>query len=108
MKASLYGIFEESIGISISSGYDWSHAESQVSSEQVTIEVKASVRPEFILQIQQAQGNCGGNDVHTELFEIIHIDAKKNIIDKVEYEMTFANGTTIKVDAPEFELGTYP
>ena len=107
MKASLYGIFEASIGISVSTGYDWSLAESQVFSEQVTIEVKASVRPGFILQIQQAQGKCGGNEVHTELFKIIHIDATKNIIDKIEYEMTFVNGTTVRVDAPELKMGTY-
>ena len=89
MKASIFEIFEESIGMSVSTGYDWSQAGSQVYNEQETIEVKASVRPGFILQIQQAQGKCGGNDIHTELFKIIHIDATKNVIDKVEYEMTF-------------------
>ena len=107
MKASIFEIFEESIGMSVSTGYDWSQAGSQVYNEQETIEVKASVRPGFILQIQQAQGKCGGNDIHTELFKIIHIDATKNVIDKVEYEMTFVNGTTVKVDAPDLKLGTY-
>ena len=107
MKASIFEIFEESIGMSVSTGYDWSQAGSQVYNEQETIEVKASVRPGFILQIQQAQGKCGGNDIHTELFKIIHIDATKNVIDKVEYEMTFVNGTTVKVNAPDLKLETY-
>ena len=100
MKMSIFSIFQTSLGMSVSTGYDWTKAGSQVFNEQVTIEVKASVRPGFILQIQQAQGKCGDNNVNTELFKIVHIDAISQKIEKVEFEKTLANGTNIKVNNP--------
>ena len=51
--------------------------------------------PGFILQIDQAVGACGDNDVKTELFKLIEIDASRNAINRVWYERTLNDGTTI-------------
>ncbi len=98
MKASFWGIFEASLGVSATTGYDWTHATDVTMSEQVTVEVKASVRPGFILQIKQAVGECGGSQAKTELFKIVHIDGKTGSIVREEYERTFANGTVVKIN----------
>ena len=54
--------------------------------------------PGFILQIDQAVGACGDNDVKTELFKFIEIDASRNAVNRVWYERTLNNGTTICYD----------
>lgn len=49
----------------------------------------------MILQIDQVVGVCGDNDVKTELFKFIEIDAARNAVNRVWYERTLNNGTTI-------------
>ncbi len=99
MKASFFGLFEASLGVSTTTGYDWTHTTDVTMSEQVTVEVKASVKPGFILQIKQAVGKCGGSQAKTELFKIVHIEGKSGRIAQVEYEWTdFKNATSVLAD----------
>merc|ERR1712008_503131 len=95
MKASIYDIFEVSIGTSITTGYNWGTAGSEVFNEQEEYELTVEVLPGLILQIDQVVGVCGDNDVKTELFEFIEIDATRNAVNRVWYERTLNNGTTI-------------
>jgi len=80
MSASFFNIFEESIGISVTTGYDWSHTSSQAKSETETFKVAAVVPPYTLLQINGAEGNCGDNNVKTELFKTITWDPEGNFI----------------------------
>lgn len=98
MKESLYGIFEEEIGISISTSFNWGTAGSEVFNEQTELEITINVDPGYILRIEQADGECGGNDVRTPLFKLTEIPPGRNAKPKVWYEMTFANGTTLSLD----------
>ena len=93
-------MFEETIGISMSTGYDWTHTSEETMSEEETFEVNTTVPPGFILQIKQAQGECGGSTAKTELFKIVHIEGKTGRIVKEEFERTLPNGQTIKIENP--------
>merc|ERR1719464_1138447 len=53
MKATIYEIFEMSIGTSITTGYNWGRAGSEVFNEQEEYELTVEVLPGFILQIDQ-------------------------------------------------------
>ena len=75
MEASFFSLFAATLGTSVTTGYDWTEASESTKNEQITVEVKASVRPGYILQIKQATGKCGDNRSNTELFKIIQ--AKK-------------------------------
>ena len=88
MEASYFGLFSASIGVSVETGYDWTEVSESTKNEQVTVEVKASVRPGYILQIKQATGKCGDNKSNTELFKIVHIEGKSGKVMKEDYEWT--------------------
>ena len=88
MEASYFGLFSASVGVSVETGYDWTEVSESTKNEQVTVEVKATVRPGYILQIKQATGKCGDNKSNTELFKIVHIEGKSGKIMKEDYEWT--------------------
>ena len=88
MEASYFGLFSASIGVSVETGYDWTEVSESTKNEQVTVEVKATVRPGYILQIKQATGKCGDNKSNTELFKIIHIEGESGKIMEEYYEWT--------------------
>ena len=50
--------------------------------------MKSTVRPGYILQIQQATGSCGDSHSNTELFKIVHIEGKTGEIVEEELEWT--------------------
>ena len=56
LKASIFEMFEEKLGVSVTTGYNWSKAGSEVYNSQVEIDVKSTVKPGEVLQIQQAVG----------------------------------------------------
>jgi len=98
MKATIYGIFETGISTSVTTGYNWGKAGSEVFNEEQEFEITVTVEPGFIMKFDQAVGECGGNNVKTELFKITEIDASRNAINRVWYERTLNNGTTISLD----------
>ena len=56
MEASFFALFSATLGTSVTTGYDWTEVSESTKNEQITVEVKASVRPGYILQIKQATG----------------------------------------------------
>ena len=84
MESSFFGLFSASVGVSVTTGYDWTQTTEATKSEQVTIEVRSTVGPGYILQIQQATGLCGGSYSNTELFKILHIEGKTGKVIKEE------------------------
>ena len=88
LKADFFGLFGLTLGTSVTTGYDWTEVSESTKNEQVTVEVKATVRPGYILQIKQATGKCGDNKSNTELFKIVHIEGKSGKVMKEDYEWT--------------------
>ena len=81
----------------------------KVFNDQTKLEITINVDPGYILRIEQADGECGGNDVKTPLFKLTEIPPEKNGKSKVWYELTFANGTTMSLneaDLAKFSLPT--
>jgi len=94
MSASFFSFFSTEIGVSITTGYDWGHTSSQAKSETETFFVEAVVAPNSILIIDGAEGECGGNNVKTELFRFTSTDREGNIISQTFENMNGNN--TIK------------
>ena len=67
----------------------------KVFNEEQEFEITVTVEPGFIIKFDQAIGACGGNDVKTELFKVTEIDASRNAVNRIWYERTLTNGTTI-------------
>ena len=61
LKASIFEMFEEKLGVSVTTGYNWSKAGSEVYNSQVEIDVKSTVKPGEVLQIQQAVGRVNNS-----------------------------------------------
>jgi len=80
MSASMFSFFSESLAISVSTGYDWTHTSSQAKSETEKFHVETIVNPRSLLIIDGAEGECGGNNVKTELFRFTSVDGTGNII----------------------------
>jgi hypothetical protein len=57
MSASYFDLFSDKIGTSAVTGYDWTDTTQETINSPVTVEVEASVRPGFVLKIQQAIGH---------------------------------------------------
>jgi len=86
MSAAFFKFFEEDIAISASTGYDWTHTSSEAKSETEDFKVEAVVKSHSILIIEGAEGECGGNNVKTELFRLTSTDAAGNILSQtLEY-----------------------
>ena len=88
IETSFFDLFGTQLGVSATTGYDWTETTEATKNEQITIEVKSSVRPGYILQIQQAMGTCGDSYSNTELFKILHIEGETGEIVKEELEWT--------------------
>jgi len=80
MSAQFWGIFEERMGMSVNTGYDWGHVSTQTKSEQTTITVEGTVPPGYVLVIEQAVGHCSGSEARTDMFKISHQDKDGNVV----------------------------
>jgi len=86
MSAHFFKLFSTEIGKSQTTGYDWSHTSSEAKSETETFFDEAVVDAHSLLIIEGAEGECGGNNVKTELFRFTSMDANGNVISqKLEY-----------------------
>lgn len=83
MHAGFFNMFSEDLSISETTGYDWTHVSSQAQSETETFQVEAKVPPYTLLQIQGAEGDCGGNNVKTELFRTITMDRGGSVLSEI-------------------------
>lgn len=98
MSTSFFKLFETQIGISLTTGYDWTQTSSEAKSETHEYTVRTTVKPGELLVIEGAHGDCGGNVVHTELFRITTMDCDGNILNEIfkqisssAMEMAFKN-----------------
>ena len=79
MAAQFWGMFSGGLGVSESTGYDWSRTSEAAKSEQVTVTVEAEAPPGLVLVIEQATGSCEESHVRTERFRTSHHDSQGNI-----------------------------
>jgi len=68
VKAGFFDIFEASIGVSVTTGYNWSETSTAAKSETKEISDVIEVPGGRVLEIQQTKGFCGGSEVSTEMF----------------------------------------
>ena len=94
MEAKFFDLFSEKLGVSISTGYDWSEVSSETVSEEEHFEINAIAPKGYVLKIEQAVGHCDGNVAKTELFKIQHIDPNGKVA-KTQFQKMFRNGTIV-------------
>jgi len=71
VSANFFDLFSASVGVSLTTNYDWTQTDTATKSEATTTEVSQKVRAGKRLSIQQAVGHCGGSTVNTALFKTI-------------------------------------
>jgi len=71
MKTSFFSFFEEKIGFSVHTGYDWKKVSTEAKSDAVTTQVKIIVPPFQKVKLDRATGSCGGSVVNTELMRTL-------------------------------------
>lgn len=80
LTASLFDLFSETLGISVTTGFDWGFASTVTKSVTEQFEVLADAPAGLLLTIEQALGKCGDTEVWTEMFRIRHTNAKGEIV----------------------------
>ena len=98
MKEKFFGIFESTLSVSVTTGYDWGYVSSETSSEEDSVEIRTTAPAGYVLRIEQAVGHCDGNSAKTELFRISHEDQFGNVVKQTKQKI-FNNGTTILLGA---------
>ena len=79
MAAQFFGMFSGGLGVSETTGYDWSRTSEAAKSEQVTVTVEAEAPPGLVLVIEQATGSCEDSEVRTERFRTSHHDSQGSL-----------------------------
>eukprot|EP00092_Neocalanus_flemingeri_P029186 GFUD01031677.1.p1 GENE.GFUD01031677.1~~GFUD01031677.1.p1 ORF type:complete len:306 (+),score=37.47 GFUD01031677.1:99-1016(+) len=75
MKASFWGRFEATIGVSHTTGYNWRQVSTQAQQERKEFTVETKVPGGKAIKIQQTTGSCGSSDVSTEKFRSVEVMA---------------------------------
>ena len=70
-KTSLFDIFEAKLGVSVTTGFDWSHAGSKVYDSIVEIDVITTVQPGKFLKVQQAVGMVNDLAGFVQFFSLV-------------------------------------
>jgi len=71
MQAAFWGIFQGSLGVSVSTGYNWGEVTSEARGEEEEFSVETSVPGGRSIRIQQTVGQCGGSGVKTEQYRSV-------------------------------------
>ena len=105
LKVEFFEFFSESVGVSASTGYDWTSVSSETVSEEDTISITATATAGYVARIEQAVGHCGASTAKTELFRVSHVNKQGDIVQQ-SYHKMFNNGTTI--DLPSDFMSNLP
>merc|ERR1711963_646427 len=54
MKEKFFGIFESTLTVSVTTGYDWGYVSSETSSEEDSVEIRTTAPAGYVLRIEQA------------------------------------------------------
>merc|ERR1711860_44798 len=72
MSVDFFRRFSATIGVSLSTGYNWESVSERTMSETETFIVSAHAPPGMVLVIEQAVGRCDDSTVNTEMFRTSH------------------------------------
>eukprot|EP00092_Neocalanus_flemingeri_P091728 GFUD01116366.1.p1 GENE.GFUD01116366.1~~GFUD01116366.1.p1 ORF type:complete len:307 (+),score=28.06 GFUD01116366.1:132-1052(+) len=75
LKASFWGRFEATIGVSHTTGYNWGYVSTQAKQERQEFTVETKVPGGKGIKIQQTSGSCGSSDVSTEALRSVEVMA---------------------------------
>jgi len=81
IQGHFFKLFSANIGVSVNTGYDWTHISIETMSEEVSVQVESSAQPGQLLIIEQAVGHCNGNHAQTELYKFTNSTKAGDIID---------------------------
>jgi len=81
MKRSFFGIMAN-MKVSVSTGYNWSQMSSESQNDAQEFKVQVEVPPRTILYIDNAEGDCGGEKMNTEMFKTIAVDPEGNVVSR--------------------------
>ena len=120
----MFGLFEETLGLSVETGYDWTQTASVVMDEAESVQQNVIAPPGRILYIEQVipvtghihrlnsitraplrlccaliissqtVGHCDGNDAQTELFNIYDVGQDGKVSNQ-KLQRHFKNGTVV-------------
>jgi len=71
MSAAFFEIFEEKLGVSVTTGYNWNEVSTEAMSETKEFSIETDVPAGKSIQIQQTKGKCGDSTVNTEFFRTL-------------------------------------
>ena len=93
-SAKFTEMFEAQLGVSRTTGFDWSKSTSETWNEETSIEVKTTVAPGTIVQLRQVVGQCGNNTVKPDFYQTVKLNDNGTIISQAEGPLS--NVTTAK------------
>ena len=93
-SAKFTEMFESQLGVSSTTGYDWSKSTSETWNEETSVEVKTTVAPGTIVQLRQVVGQCGNNTVKPDFYQTVKLNDNGTIISQAEGPLS--NVTTAK------------
>ncbi len=80
LQASFFKIFEASVSVTFSTGYNWQHTSYEARSEVSTFNIETEIPAGKILKIEQARGVCGNSAIKTEMFKTTEINSGRSKI----------------------------
>jgi len=96
ITVGLFNLFEETLGVSATTGYDWTHTSSSTMEEEETFTVEVETTPGCASYIEQTVGHCNGNDAQTEIFKISDV-GQDCPVPNMRLQRHFKNGTIIDI-----------
>lgn len=87
ISASFFDIFSSTIGLSLTTDYDWTSTDTETRSETKTFKVDVDIPPGVRVSVEEAVGTCGGSSVHTLMYRI-RDDKTNKIVRKMMGKMT--------------------
>lgn len=105
LSAGFWKVFDDELGFSATTNYDWSDVSSSVKSRTVTTTVEVEVPPYTRLIIEAAQGLCDGNIVHTDKFRSSSLNKDGNIVSEtIEPQIFSQTGKIISGQEKRYKL----
>eukprot|EP00092_Neocalanus_flemingeri_P108873 GFUD01139848.1.p1 GENE.GFUD01139848.1~~GFUD01139848.1.p1 ORF type:complete len:319 (-),score=12.61 GFUD01139848.1:27-956(-) len=81
MTTSFWGLFEATLGVSATTGYNWGRTSTQAQDVLKESTISTEVPGGKIIRIQQTTGSCGGSDVSTEMFRTLEMMANGEFVE---------------------------
>lgn len=85
ISAGLFDIFGVDLGISATTSYDWTHVTEKTQQNVITVTASLTAQPGETVILEQALGQCGGEEPRTEMFKQTATNKDGEVI-SIKYE----------------------